>query len=62
MFYLQEYIDKPLLLDGYKFDLRVYVVVARLDPIEIYLCKVKQYSYGIMYTMHIENNAVLSFW
>ncbi|XP_078486450.1 tubulin polyglutamylase TTLL11-like [Ciona intestinalis] len=36
---VQKYIENPILLDGYKFDLRMYVVVARLHPVEIYLCK-----------------------
>ncbi|KAK6178634.1 hypothetical protein SNE40_011164 [Patella caerulea] len=36
-FIVQEYIDKPLLLDGYKFDLRVYVLVTSCDPLRIFL-------------------------
>jgi len=36
---VQRYVDNPLLIDGYKFDLRLYVFVSRLDPVEIYLCK-----------------------
>ena len=31
-FLVQEYIEKPLLLKGTKFDLRVYMLVARSDP------------------------------
>mmetsp|Transcript_19225 Transcript_19225/g.29474 ORF Transcript_19225/g.29474 Transcript_19225/m.29474 type:complete len:154 (+) Transcript_19225:468-929(+) len=29
---VQRYLDSPLLLNGYKFDLRVYVIVAGLTP------------------------------
>ncbi|XP_041358202.1 tubulin polyglutamylase TTLL7-like isoform X2 [Gigantopelta aegis] len=36
-FIVQQYIDKPLLLDGYKFDLRVYVLVTSTDPLRVFL-------------------------
>lgn len=32
-----EYVDRPLLIDGLKFDMRIYVVILKLDPLEIYL-------------------------
>lgn len=34
---IQRYIPQPLLLDGYKFDLRIYVVVLSYDPLKVYI-------------------------
>jgi len=34
---IQRYVDKPLLLDGYKCDLRIYVVVLSYDPLKVYI-------------------------
>lgn len=34
---VQEYIDKPFLMEGFKFDLRVYILVTSCDPLKIFL-------------------------
>ncbi|NXQ18062.1 TTLL7 polyglutamylase, partial [Peucedramus taeniatus] len=34
---VQEYLDKPFLMEGYKFDLRVYILVTSCDPLKIFL-------------------------
>ena len=34
---ISEYIDKPHLIDGYKYDLRVYAIVTCFEPLRIYV-------------------------
>ncbi|XP_030006099.1 tubulin polyglutamylase TTLL11 [Sphaeramia orbicularis] len=36
---VQEYIQKPLLIDKLKFDIRLYVLIKCLEPLEIYIAK-----------------------
>lgn len=38
-FIVQEYLDKPFLMEGYKFDLRIYILVTSCDPLRIFLYK-----------------------
>mmetsp|Transcript_38856 Transcript_38856/g.28141 ORF Transcript_38856/g.28141 Transcript_38856/m.28141 type:complete len:228 (-) Transcript_38856:808-1491(-) len=34
---VSEYIDNPLLFNGYKFDLRIYVALTSINPLRIYI-------------------------
>ncbi|EGR27206.1 tubulin-tyrosine ligase family protein, putative [Ichthyophthirius multifiliis] len=36
-FVIQEYIKKPFLIDGLKFDLRLYVLIKNINPLKIFL-------------------------
>lgn len=37
-FVIQKYLSKPLLVEKKKFDLRVYVLIKKFDPLECYFC------------------------
>ena len=32
-----EYISNPLLINGYKFDMRIYVAITCINPLRIYI-------------------------
>lgn len=36
-FVVQRYLHKPYLVDGLKFDFRIYVLLAGVDPLRVYL-------------------------
>ncbi|KAM9841846.1 tubulin polyglutamylase TTLL11 [Aulostomus maculatus] len=36
---VQEYIQKPLLIDKLKFDIRLYVLIKSMEPLEVYIAK-----------------------
>ena len=36
---VQEYIHNPFLIEGYKFDIRLYVLITRVEPLSIFIYK-----------------------
>lgn len=34
---VSEYIDSPLLFNGFKFDLRIYVAITSINPLRLYI-------------------------
>ena len=56
---VQEYLDKPFLVDGYKTDMRIYVLVTSCDPLKFFL-----FNDGLLrmstekYTAPTDNNLV----
>ena len=35
----QQYVSKPFLIDGFKFDLRIYALVTSCDPLRLFVFK-----------------------
>ncbi|XP_014471236.1 PREDICTED: tubulin polyglutamylase ttll6 [Dinoponera quadriceps] len=37
--FVQEFVERPYLVDGYKFDIGLYIVVTSVDPLRLYVYK-----------------------
>lgn len=37
--FIQEFIERPYLVDGYKFDIGIYTVITSVDPLRVYIYK-----------------------
>ncbi|KAF2901433.1 hypothetical protein ILUMI_04757 [Ignelater luminosus] len=35
--FVQEFVDKPLLISGYKFDIGIYTIITSVDPLRMYM-------------------------
>jgi hypothetical protein len=55
-----QYIDNPLLFNGYKFDLRIYVAITSISPLRIYMYKEGLARLAtVLYNSIPENNTTL---
>lgn len=52
--FIQEFIENPYLIDGYKFDIGVYVIITSINPLRVYIytgdvlfrfCPIKYYPF-----------------
>lgn len=35
--FVQEFVDKPLLVSGHKFDIGIYTIITSIDPLRVYI-------------------------
>lgn len=56
----QQYVSKPFLIDGFKFDLRVYVLVTSCDPLRIFVYEDGLGRFATLKYMEPSNNNVVS--
>uniref|UniRef100_A0A8C1U666 Uncharacterized protein n=1 Tax=Cyprinus carpio TaxID=7962 RepID=A0A8C1U666_CYPCA len=55
----QVYISKPFIIDGFKFDLRICVLVTSCDPFRIFMFKLVRFTgNNLDVCMHLTNYAI----
>ena len=57
---VQEYIDKPFLVDGFKCDMRIYVLVTSCDPLRIFLYNDGLLRMGTEHYVHPSDHNIVS--
>lgn len=56
----QQYVSKPFLIDGFKFDLRVYVLVTSCDPLRIFVYEDGLGRFATLKYLDPSNNNIVS--